>query len=416
MPTNIQVVQAAQQLRRQRRNPTHSFSIRYRPWHITPCLAAPVLPGETMDRCTFQARVVSDPVNSSLTGWWTEFWLFYVPHRAMAGSDDFQAMMLDLDKDMSAYKAGAEDTRTYTYNGGMEWVTQARDACVTEYFRDEGQSASDHVISNEPVAKINERTLFDSASLSSVFEVDEPEITVGVDDKFTATEVEQMMRNWELLRGGGLTDMSYEDYLAQHGVRQSVEVRNVPELLRYERQWTYPTNTIDPTDGSPSSAVSWSLSGSADKARLFKEPGIIIGLMASRPKVYRDSQNGAGVGMLDNALAWLPNMMMNDVGASYKTFASGAGPLQSVNAEYVVDVRDLFMYGDQFVNHARTGITYQNMVTLPDIDLNKEYPDSTDMDAVFVAPSGGRIMCDGVASFSIKGRVTDTSATVASTV
>lgn len=105
------------------RRPKHSFQLRSRPWQIVPFMCAPVLPGETMKNFLHQARVVTDPVKHPLVGWWAEYYWFYVKHRDLAGSDDFQAMVLEYGHDMSAYlRASSHDTDYYNFLGGVEWT------------------------------------------------------------------------------------------------------------------------------------------------------------------------------------------------------------------------------------------------------------------------------------------------------
>ena len=55
--------------RRIARRPAHSFNLVTRPYGIYPFMLAPVLPGETLENILLQARVVTDPVISRLTGW-----------------------------------------------------------------------------------------------------------------------------------------------------------------------------------------------------------------------------------------------------------------------------------------------------------------------------------------------------------
>lgn len=62
------------------------------------------------------------------------------------------------------------------------------------------------------------------------------------------------------MRLSGMSEITYEKYLMQYGVTQKEAVKEsrIPEILRYTRDWTVPTNSIEPTTGRPSSAFSWS--------------------------------------------------------------------------------------------------------------------------------------------------------------
>ena len=69
------------------------------------------------------------------------------------------------------------------------------------------------------------------------------------------------------LRDAGIVDVDYDDFLRSYGVSipkaeevdKPAETAYRPELLRFVRKWVYPSNVIDPTDGSATSAVSWSI-------------------------------------------------------------------------------------------------------------------------------------------------------------
>ena len=201
--------------------------------------------------------------------------------------------------------------------------------------------------------------------------------------------------------------MSYEDWLVSYGVRRKSIQQNRPELLRFSKDWTYPANTVDPTTGTPSSACSWAIAERADKDRLFKEPGFIIGLTVARPKVYLKAQKGTVTSYLNDAFSWLPAILADNPGTSLKEFAVGTGALQATTHGYWVDIRDLFLYGEQFVNFALTE-TDAGLVALPTAGLNKVYPTDADVDALFVsAPGDWGIRQDGVVSLNILGAQVD---------
>lgn len=87
-------------------------------------------------------------------------------------------------------------------------------------------------------------------------------------------------------------DVSFEDYLRAQGVKPAMkepEELYKLELIRYVRDWTYPSNIVDPVTGVPLSACSWSIFERADKARFFVEPGFIFAVQVIRPKVYLSS-------------------------------------------------------------------------------------------------------------------------------
>lgn len=394
------------------RKPTHTFNLEWRPFELQPFMIAPVIPGETMKNLVCQARIVSDPIDNPLIGWWHGFFWFYVKLRDLDGRADFTEMFVDEDKDMSAYNEAADTV----YNHGwstINWTKLCLKRITEEYFRDEGVAWNTYTSSGLPLAGIAKPTWMQNALDSASYQV--PDIAVeGSDANSTieASEVEIAMRRWQLLKMNQLTDMSYEDYLGTYGIKIPSAEQNIPELIRYTENWTYPTNTIDPTNGTPRSAVSWSIAERADKDRFFKEPGFIVGVACTRPKVYFKNMDGNGVGMLTNAYTWLPQVLSDDPWTSMRKFADGSPlSISSDTGGYWLDVKDLFIHGDQFVNYSKAA-TNKNIVNLPTASLdNKKYPATTDIDNLFVTKTAGtgKLKADGVVNLSILGRQTDTT-------
>ena len=212
---------------------------------------------------------------------------------------------------------------------------------------------------------------------------------------------------WEFLKANNLMTMSYEDYLRTYGVKVEDPEFSRPELLRYIREWSYPTNTVDPATGTPSSAVSWAISERMDKDRFFKEPGFIVGLTTARPKVYYSLQRTAGINLLDDAYRWLPALMRDDPATSLARLASNSDSIITTtsNAEFVLDVRDLFLYGDQFVNFdVDASGAGGSHVAMPTAGLEKRYPVDADITGLFAGDTPAALVRqDGLARFSILG-------------
>lgn len=394
------------------RSPRHNFQIRAKPFVIQPFLLAPVLPGETLKSAVMQARAVTDPIKNGLVGWWLEYYFFYVKHRDLDGRDDFSEMMLDLDKDMSAYRQAAA-AATYNPTNGFDWAELCLKRVVEEYFRDEDEAWNIATIDSMPVAKINMDGVFQSAVLDDNFVgTQDVSLTVGVDDAITASELDATMRTWQFQREHGLTPMDYEDWLATYGIKPKAQEHHRPELLRYVREWQYPSNTVNPTDGTAAAAVSWAVAETVNKDRFFREPGFIFGVTIARPKIYLKNQDGAVANVLQSALDWLPAVMRDDPYTSLRKYAETAAPYSIVTDAngYWLDIKDLFIYGDQFINFANTE-TNANLVALPTATLNTNYVASTDVEALF---SGANyfVRQDGVVQFNILGALTDTTPSV----
>lgn len=406
------------------RRPSHTFQLRARPFQIQPMMLAPVLPGETLKNLLLQARVVTDPIKNPLIGWWCEYYFFYVKHRdiqenasAYSGNTapaHFEDMMVNPNFVMPVGLQGPANVTAYHYGGHINWVGRCRSVCVEEYFRMEGELSGDyHLGDNIPIASAGGPGWLDSvrneAEVTSLdFDVDSADANTTIQ----ASELENAMVRWQMLRMNQLTDMSYEEYLQSYGIRPPSTEAHIPELVRYVRDWQYPVSHVEPTTGVPSSAVSWKIAERADKDRFFKEPGFLVGFQVIRPKVYFRNSIGSAADLMENALTWLPSVLGDEVSHSLVKVANGAsGPLSSNTTPYWVDIRDLLMYGDQFLNFDLAA-TDAGLVALPTAALQKRYPSSADVDALFKAAAPANLVrSDGRVDLTIMGRQLDLTST-----
>ena len=403
------LVQAPRMGRRMRR-PSHPFQIKHQPWQIQPCMIAPVLPGESLENLLLQSRAVTDPIKNPLIGWWLEYHFFYVKHRDLDARDLLTTMMLDPDVTTSTLNTAA-NVKTYHLAASVDWVSLCLKRIVDTYFRDEDELAAPITIDGMPIAHTGMTSWMDSLAHQDKYGADaDVELVVGADDKITASEMDATMRMWEFQRANALTDMSYEDFLATYGIKSPKEENHRPELIRSVREWTYPVNHIDPATGSPSSAVSWSIAERADKKRFFREPGFVIGVSIARPKVYFSKQQGSVTALMNNAITWLPAILSDDPYTSLVNVPAGQYPLDDSTAGYWLDLKDLLLYGEQFVNFATSEVG-SGFVALPANDAkNRRFASSVDAESLFVAPlTAKNVRQDGVVNLTIAGTVVDTS-------
>jgi hypothetical protein len=350
-------------------------------------------------------------VKNALIGWHLEHFFFYIKLRDLDARDQLSNMLLDPDASIAGLTAASANAAKYTYAGSMDYVSMCLDRVVAEFFRDEGESLTAGSIGGYS-AMINNSNWLDSAVLDAeMATIPDPGIVIGGDDTVKMSEISSAMQLWEMQRAAGMTVKTFEEYLRSYGVRVPEEEElHRPELLRYLKSWTYPANTVDPVTGTPSSAMSWSIAEKSDKDRFFKEPGFIFGVTVARPKIYMSKQKGAAVGMLDSALAWLPAAVQSDVYSSLKRFNAASGPLSEVTTPYWVDVKDLFVYGDQFVNFALTE-TNAGLVAMPTVGLEKKYATSADADGLFAGASPANVITqDGIVGLTILGHAQDRTA------
>ena len=433
MATQVRVVQALNlpQQKRRLRRPVHRFNVKAKPYEICPTVIAPVLPGETMTNLLLQARAVSDPIKEPLIGWHYEHYFFYVSMPALAeyiGSDEFINMFIDTSIDASSYLASADSVPFYTFDGGVQYTEKLLNYVRDTFFRDENDVGNAHTVENYPAAYVDFDGIFHSAiDAAAVATEDDPELPYVdelEDADPTLAGFTDHRAAWEAMRDMGLTSVTFEDYLATHGV--NVPDGTVPdqgdnadqlglqfkgETIRFARDWTYPTNHVDPATGTPSSAVSWSIAERADKKRFFKYPGFVVGVCVVRPKVYLGNQKGAAVGLLKNAQTWLPAVLN---GHPYASLAKGLDATESagdgiVNQghDFWIDLKDLFLHGDQFINHSMsTGHAF----ALPSTSqIDSRWPTETMIDALFVTAGSEYIRQDGVARFTILSRLKETT-------
>lgn len=423
---NPLAVQRAPKVGRVMRRPVHRWNVRAKPWTMQPVAIAPVIPGETFKNAVLQARVVTDPVKNRLIGWWCEYYVYYVPFRAMAIADELTQMVVNPEwTSANVDSSTAVAAHYFAGRNSIDFVAQCMDAVVAYDFRqpEETTARKDGALH---LVDINQKTLFHSIIGDNEVEDWDVPVVDGPDAGTTldASEVDVAMEQYELLRANGLIEMTYEDYLKTYGIRgkpvERPEEQFHPELLRYVKDWQYPSNTINPANGAAASAVSWSIAERIDKDRFFTEPGFIIAFTVARPKVYLGNQIQNGATMLDTIRAWLPKVMTDDPYTSLKKFLAGEGPLSTGLADtlpipdatptqaYWIDVRDLFLYGDQFVVNSGA-----YSVALPDTGANSNYVTdlAAESDKLFVEQTGTaqHIEQDGLLSFVIAGSQRDST-------
>lgn len=408
------MLQMINQMKRGMRRPRHNFNLVVRPWQIQPFMVVPVLPGETMKNLQLQARVVSKPIKAALVGWWVEYYFFYVKFRDMdyyAEDTAWQTMFLDAEADMSAKNSAAAVPHYHGSASQPNYSLECLKVVVDRWFRDEGEAWNSDLIDTLPVASINQNSFLDSVTTASDFTTTDLNVDLDASGTIFASEIERARHLYDLLQVGDMSSMTFEDYLKTFGVKvPAEEASHKPELIRYVREWTYPTNTVEPTTGTPSSAVSWSVSDRADKDRFFKEPGFIFGVQVVRPKVYLSRLIGSAVDSLKSAMHWLPAVLSGEANYSLINTPDNTSPFANntdANGAWW-DVKDLFMYGDQYINHAVTA--NMNPVANPKVDYKWRYATATDADALFSAAApANTIASDGVVNLAIATRLSDTT-------
>lgn len=413
MPTNFQVIQPGAQQTRFNRRPNFPVIGTIRPYYLHPLMIHPVLPGETMKSFDLKWRVVSKPVKHPLAGCWLETWLMYVKFTDI--DRELGQMFVSNDFDPAPYMTAVDQPLCFTSADQIQWVYLCLHRCHFAYFK----SDDDPQIlwqSQLPMVKMNNTSWYQNM----MFYQDEPTTaTQGILNQ------EQQLSAYQMLLQMQMTELSYEQYLQQYGVQAINAETGVPEILRYSRSWTLPTNTVDPTDGTPSSAWVWSEEVKAEKPKRFTEPGFIIALMTARPKVYHKNIKSSLVGNLWGFQDWFPAYTLQDPTAGVRIIdptdgvflQSGANPTATTD-KLIYDHRDLLSHGEQFVNQwtdnfgNRVPAASKPVITAGTNgpNIRGEFLTDADINALFVdGANGNGLYYEGMAGLNISGHITDTT-------
>ena len=410
---------------RKPRSPTHDFQIRMRPFVLQPFMVAPTLPGDTLKNISVSYTAMTDPVKNPMIGWWMDMHVFHVPFQAMDISSHLETMVLDpAFGELNAAADVAADPDFYHAQAGRpSFAYHATKAVVEEYFRNEGEDwLTNAHLDNVPQIGLRKVIALSSFVLDSAS--GEPDVlpgTADADDNLDEIHGSGLSATfagaydaYQALVAASVVDITFDDWLKQYGVRMPTPHTDPkPERVLSYSDWKFPTRAIDETDGSLAALVSWRDRAAEAKDKRFKQPGVLLGLMCATPKVYLGKQVEAAIDVLTRSLDWLPAVLGEHAYTSLKLFTSdgattGDGPIGfTPSAGYWLDMRDLFVHGDQFVNFALTE-TDANIVALPNSAGKQRFVSSTDADNLFAAASPlNKIRCEGRARLNYLSHVVD---------
>lgn len=406
------------------RRPQHRFNIKFQPYQLQPFMIAPVLPGESLKNLMIQSQCWSTPLKANQLkniGWWCEYFFFYVKHRDLTGYeqsvDGLGKDLIDMMVSNEALTGQDVDGNAVTYcpPGGIDFVLEATKRIAEEYFRDEGEAWDVATINGLPAVKIYGKGASDwteKLTLAADYEDRRVSLDVDGDGDVTVDELERAYIEWAAMKDAGLMEMDYEDWMRTYGSQATIPnvdrvERHRPEDMFHFREFSYPTNTVEPTTGVPATAVGWRSALRGNKAHFFPEPGWILGFTVVRPKVYMRFQKGNVASMMQTRESWLPAILNDQLNVSHLLIDNAVGPAAGVfsgASDYWIDLRDLLNYGDQFLNYAPTDIA--PFVDLPTATGGRRYASAADAAAFFETVAGvtSNFEADGVVSLSILGR------------
>lgn len=445
--TPTMVIENLKRSQRIMRRPYEDFFIVQKPWDIQPISLVPVLPGETLMNMQLQSRVLTDAVVHQLSGWWMEYYTFYVKHtdlvldadvRGETGLSTTAEAVVAMHLEGSALGLQDATRRDAYYKSDtttrMDWVKLCTDTVVKWYFRDAEEPLAGYGnygrsqrtnMGDIWKARVRDPGWMESVKIEDVNPGENSDLP-GVEtfaDVFIPSAFSTHYAQWEAMRQMKMLseDVTFEDYLATWGIKAPREAKQTvrrPELIRYLRNWQYPSNTVDGATGAAASAVSWAVSARADKPRMFDAPGFLLTVSVARPKVLFGNQNAHATSMLDDPYGWLPAILREHSYTTLAEYDHDEGPLNGVfNSadDYWVDRRDLFVRGGQFLNFDPTdAIGVAPIVDLPkvagaDNDINLWYASEDDANNLFAddaeTPSASTrhwVRQDGIIRFNIK--------------
>lgn len=407
----LQVMQPGAIKTRKPRTPNFPCAGVMKPFGLYPIFAHPMLPNETVQSLKLKWRVLSKPVVHPLVGSWLETWFVYVKFTDL--DRDLGQMFISETYPTTGYLAAGASDRYFTNANQIDWIKLCAERFHESYFLDDSETPR----SIDGVRKVKGQ--FHSWYQNCMFK--------PADDALDVTDIHDAKHEWDaymMMQQMNMSELSYESYLEQFGVRNLRSEEGQPEILRYARSWTQPVNTVEPSDGSPSSAWVWSEEVVLDKPKKFKEPGFLLAFACVRPKFFQENQRYSFVGNLWGYQDWYPVYNLEDPTAGIrslqtddKVFAAGYRA-DTGEQELLYDHRDLLSHGEQFVNKFYSlphALPLSNGMTGEDADDNQnlrgEYVDETSIDACFVSASADDKYCfyEGIGRAQISGHIVDTT-------
>lgn len=402
------------------RRPQMHFNLVQKPFQIQPCFIMPVFPGEGLKNMLVMSQVWSDPLANGMKniGWQISYNVFYVKWRDLAGWDQavdtgIAATLVDMmlnNNDLAPFVNAAGTDWSYSGPGSVDFMKLCLARVVDEYFRDEGEKWDDYLLDNVPKAQIYQKGRSDPFErLTKAANYANRQVAVPTN----MSDLDYAWQEWQAMRDMGMQTMDFHDWVKAYGVNiredeNSVNLHRPEDIAHYE-QWEYPTNTVEPTTGLPSTAAGWRIHGNAGKYKFFREPGWLIGMCTIRPKVYLSNQQGTMSGYMQSRADWMPPQKLDAHTASHKLFAENTGPLKNIfgvgAGGYWVDLRDYLNYGEQFINYGTPASGYNGVpfMELPAVSGLRRYPTDTEIMALFSNTTTGRFRQDGVVSLNITG-------------
>jgi hypothetical protein len=409
----VQVLKPGDVRTRKNRRPVFPIAGTMKPYGLYPIMVHPVLPGETLQAASCKWRVVSAPVVHPLAGAWLESWFFYVKFTDI--DRELGNMFVSDSFSSSGYTASGDVEQYFVKSGQIDWVRLCTQRVWEAFFADDSETFADgnYAIDNVRQIKLNAKSWMNNLMFKPA---DTALVTSDVGDQ------QEQLTAYQMMQLMSMQELTYEQYLSQYGVQSVRTSIGDPEILRFARSWVQPVNTINPSDGSPSSAWYWNDEIDMSKPKRFDEPGFIVQMAAIRPKMFYKYLASSMVGNLWGFSDWFPIYNVDDPNAGVRELATDddvfdplANGAESSDVLWY-DHNDVLNHGEQFIND-RTNLpfalpeaTAPNLLAASDPQqMRGEYCTEADVEALFVGETEATQRCyyEGMTSLTITGHTKD---------
>ena len=234
--------------------------------------------------------------------------------------------------------------------------------------------------------------------------VDTVELEANLPNPSAADNYAGRWEHYEALRRAKLVTMDYPEWLRSQGIdvpqqlAEPLSEKRRPELIRFTRQFAYPSNTVNPDGSGTVSAVSWVVSDRMDRPIFCDEPGFVVGVALVRPKLYRSGQVATGAALLRDARTIAPDILEEAPQETLKMITGTNQASITTAVDYWFDTEGVYVLGDQFIVGSAPDAALPNATT-----LQKSYPVTADIEDLFVNDAK-KVYVDGSAALSIVGR------------
>lgn len=276
------------------RTPRFPFATQGSAYRAVPVARHVVMPGETLKRLRFMAKLQSLPVFPPLAGAYFDVWFFYVPMQACwNGWRDWIKWHEGLGAQPALPTGVPAPSHFETQATGMgAMYLRAYWQVINRYFRT--QVDTQPAIPPVDVNGIAELAAMPNCDLGvegmftrAGFDIDET-VTV-TSNEFSVREFREASALMSYNQRVADLDGEYNNFLRQYGVNANAIREPVPEPIGHYRKFIMPSRAMSDSTGFTANAFYHECDMNLTKPRFFPEHGFIVGIASLRNKVYHTS-------------------------------------------------------------------------------------------------------------------------------